>query len=101
MSFECLGGEDRLRLVLGARGFWHDPSNNRAGFYFHSAPCSTGYHVSMPIWTDTVFTVMDFRWYAPEYGSERMAIDMRPNEENKRRIWRGFYIITGSRLDLL
>lgn len=100
MYFECLGGEDRLRLVLGARGFWRDQTNNRAGFYFHSAPRNTGYHVSMPIWTNTPFTCMEFVWYAPEFGSERMIIGMHPNEEDKKRIWHGFYVITGCRLDL-
>lgn len=40
-----LGGEDKLRLVLGAQGFWYDARRDRAGFYFYSAPRRVGFHI--------------------------------------------------------
>lgn len=40
-----LGGEDRLRLVLGAQGFWYDARQHQAGFYFYSVPKDVGFHI--------------------------------------------------------
>lgn len=42
---DLIGGETKLRLNLGARGFWS--SRGEEGFYFYSEPKQVGCHIAL------------------------------------------------------
>lgn len=103
--FDVLGGESKLRLNLGAQGFWTS-GRKQAGFYLYSAPNRTGYHVRI---TDTGLSHLSVRMCVVSFTSyahggcyeTSFTMPLSTIFTNPRNVHHAFWCATGCSLDLL